>query len=129
MVKYSRVLQDETTNRVLAPTQTRLREKQLAHNIKDKINKLDGQQMEELTEEKKKLEKAGKYMADERKWINEVVARVDIVPDEGNYYDKLPVKPGFDFFYALINCSKDKLEHLKILIPETLYFNQISYLF
>jgi len=33
------------------------------------------------------------------------------VPDDGSYYDPLPVKPGFDFFYALIN-SPEKLHRL-----------------
>lgn len=49
------------------------------------------------------------------------------MPDDGSYYDPLPVKPGFDFFYALIN-SPDKLHRLQVLIPEILYFNQTSYL-
>jgi hypothetical protein len=83
--------------------------------------------MEGLQEEVKSYEKAGRYLAEERKWINEVITRIDIVPDNGNYYEPLSVKPGFDFFYALINCA-DKVHRLQVLIPEVLYFNQTSYL-
>jgi hypothetical protein len=48
---------------------------------------------------------------EERKWINEVVSRIDIVPEESNYYDKLAVKPGFEFFQVLISV-KDRLDRL-----------------
>lgn len=78
--------------------------------------------MEEIEEEKKNYERAGRYLAEERKWINEVITRIDIVPDDGSYYDPLPVKPGFEFFYALIN-SHDKIHRLQVLIPEVLYIN------
>ena len=84
--------------------------------------------MEEIEEGKKHFEKAGRYLAEERKWISEVISRIDIVPEEGSYYDPLALKPGFDFFYALINCPKEALDKLRINIPEILYFNQISYL-
>lgn len=84
--------------------------------------------MEEIEEGKRQFEKAGRYLAEERKWISEVVSRIDIVPEEGSYYDPLALKPGFDFFYALINCPKEALDRFRINIPEILYFNQISYL-
>jgi hypothetical protein len=80
-----------------------------------------------LEEEKKKLERAKQFAVEERKWINEVVSRVDIVPDEGNYYDKLAVKPGFEFFQAMIT-ARERLERLTVLIPETLFYNNMSYL-
>ena len=50
------------------------------------------------------------------------------MPDEINYYEKLAVKPGFDFIYALINCDSSDLETLRINIPETLFFNYNTYL-
>lgn len=40
---------------------------------------------------------------DEKKWYKEVISKLDIVPDDLNYYEKLAVRPGFDFIYALIN--------------------------
>lgn len=55
------------------------------------------------------------------------MSRIDIVPEEGNYYDKLAVKPGFEFFQAMIT-AKDRLERLTINMPETLFFNNMSYL-
>jgi hypothetical protein len=114
MVKYSR----------LDGVKGTLDREELKHEIEKKINKIEKfAQIEDIKEEKRQFEKAGRYLAEERKWINEVVMRVDIVPEEGNYYDKLSVKPGFDFFYALINCEKEMLDKLHILIPDTLYFN------
>ena len=67
-------------------------------------------------------------MFDERRWNREVIQKIDIVPEDPNYYDKLAVKPGFEFFYALINCDKSDLDSLKVLIPETLYFNITSFI-
>ena len=34
-------------------------------------------------------------MMDERKWYKEWIAKIDIVPEDLQYYDKLAVKPGF----------------------------------
>ena len=100
---------------------------ELEREINKKINKIEKfAKMEEMEEGKKQFQKAGRYLAEERKWISDVISRIDIVPEEATYYDPLSVKPGFDFFYALINCP-DKLDRLKINIPEILYFNQIPY--
>lgn len=55
------------------------------------------------------------------------MGKVDLVPEDPNYYDKLAIKPGFDFFYALIN-SEHLLHLLKVNIPDILYFNYNSYL-
>lgn len=49
------------------------------------------------------------------------------MPEEGDYYDRLSVKPGFDFFQALI-AVRDKLDRFMILIPETLFFNHQAFL-
>jgi hypothetical protein len=49
------------------------------------------------------LKKAEKLFNEEKKWQKEVVTKLDLVPEDPNYYDKLAIKPGFDFFYALIN--------------------------
>lgn len=65
---------------------------------------------------------------DEKKWYKEVVQKINIVPDDANYYEKLAVKPGFDFLYALINCESTMTDLLRVNIPETLYFNYNSYL-
>lgn len=65
---------------------------------------------------------------DEKKWYKEIISKIDIVPENIDYYEKLAVKPGFDFIYALINCNREALGTLKIFIPETLYFNYDSYL-
>ncbi len=65
---------------------------------------------------------------DEKKWNKEVIHKIDLVPEDPRYYDKLAVKPGFDFMYALINCDNTQLEYLRVNIPETLYFNYNSYL-
>lgn len=80
--------------------------------IEQKIDKLeDIIPLEVLEEEKKQIERAKNYIIEEKKWINEIVARVDIVPEEENYYEKLSIKPGFDFYQALITC-KDRLDRL-----------------
>lgn len=52
---------------------------------------------------------------------------MDLVPEDPNYYDKLAIKPGFDFFYALINCEH-LLHLLRVNIPDILFFNYNSYL-
>ena len=96
---------------------------ELEREIERKIKKLENfANLEGIKKDEKAFERAGRYLAEERKWINEVITRIDIVPDDGSYYDPLPVKPGFDFFFALIN-SHEKLHRLQVLIPEILYFN------
>lgn len=49
------------------------------------------------------LKKAQKLQLEEGKWQKEVINRLDVVPEDPNYYEKLAIKPGFDFYYALIN--------------------------
>lgn len=90
--------------------------------------------------QKDELIRAERMIIEEKKWVSdyylrlillqyrEVIQKVDIVPDEINYYEKLAVKPGFDFIYALINCDSSDLETLRINIPETLFFNYNTYL-
>lgn len=73
------------------------------------------------------LKKAEKLFTDEKKWQKEVIGKLDLVPDNPFYYDKLAVKPGFDFFYAIINSPPDMLSWLRINLPEILYFNYNSY--
>ena len=53
---------------------------------------------------------------------------MDIVPEDPNYYEKLAVRPGFEFIYALINTDPAIRETLRILIPETLFFNFNTFL-
>ena len=53
---------------------------------------------------------------------------MDIVPEDPKYYEKLAVRPGFEFIYALINTDPAIRETLRILIPETLYFNFNTFL-
>lgn len=95
----------------------------------DRIKKIEiFKQMEEEKANRLDLKKAEKMIMDEKKWYKEVIPKIDIVPEDPNYYDKLAVKPGFDFIYALINCNPEFLDKLRIFIPETLYFNFNSYL-
>jgi len=65
---------------------------------------------------------------DEKKWNKEVVAKIDIVPDDAAYYEKLAVKPGFDFLYALVNSDSVHLAGLRLFVPDTLYFNYNSFM-
>lgn len=100
----------------------------MAKRIEDKISNIENfVDVEKLEAEKKKLERAKQFAVEERKWINEVVAKIDMVPDEGNYYEKLAVKPGFEFFQAMIT-ARDRLERLTVRIPDTLFYNNMSYL-
>lgn len=39
----------------------------------------------------------------------------------------MAVKPGFDFFQAMITV-RDKLERLTVMIPDTIFYNHMSYL-
>lgn len=62
--------------------------------------------MEDELAKKEDLVKAEKMITDEKKWYKEVVQKIDVVPEEVDYYEKLAVKPGFDFMYALINSDQ-----------------------
>ena len=61
--------------------------------------------MEEEKANKSELKKADRFFMDEKKWYKEIISKIDIVPESMDYYEKLAVKPGFEFFYALINCK------------------------
>ena len=104
MVKYSRYekeKQDAKVKDMLTDSKPfiEVKDKKMVNRIKEKLDHLEDYiPMDELEEDKKRLERAKAYVIEERKWINEVVSRVDIVPDEGNYYDQLAVKPGFNFW-------------------------------
>lgn len=105
------------------------KDKAMVKRVKEKLDHLEEVvEIDELEEDKRRLERAKAYAIEERKWINEVVARIDIVPEEGNYYDKLPVKPGFDFWQALISVRSKPIQ-LKVMIPEILFYNHSSHLF
>eukprot|EP00347_Sterkiella_histriomuscorum_P024404 403331233 len=108
---------------------SRLMQNMLREDQMEKVRKIEKyKQMEEDLAMKDELGKAERMIIDEKKWYKEVVQRIDIVPDDINYYEKLAVKPGFDFIYALINCEQSNLEYLRVNIPEMLYFNFNSYL-
>ena len=113
MVKYSRMVNEVLDIEDARKGGAKIQEKKkLRRAIEEKIEKLEEfTNLEELELEKKKLERARLYIVEERKWINEVVSRIDIVPEESNYYDKLAVKPGFEFFQVLISV-KDRLDRL-----------------
>ena len=43
----------------------------------------------------------------------------DIIDDD--YYDQLPIVPGFDFYNCLVNGKRYHYSKLKVNIPDTLY--------
>lgn len=51
------------------------------------------------------------------------------VPCNRQYYDKLPIKPGFFFFDSLLRVARGRISDLKINIPESIYYkDKIFYL-
>ena len=100
-------------------------DKLIREEVEERARKLE--RLRQTEEEQGDLKKAERMVMDEKKWYREIISKIDIVPEESGYYDKLAVKPGFEFVYAMIN-ARQHIDMLRILIPDTLYFNFQSYL-
>jgi hypothetical protein len=83
---------------------------------------------ERFDEQQKQILGARMYEEKRKKWFEAIVGRVDQVPKDPNYYEKLPVKPGFLFYQCLVDVSKTKLEMLRINIPEMLFVHYHGYM-
>lgn len=58
-----------------------------------------------------------------------MIAKLDMVPAKSQeYYQRMPVKPGFGFYRALMVYGGSKLCDLGINIPDTIYVNFNAYL-
>ena len=62
---------------------------------------------------------------EEERW-EQLVARIDMVPEKHDYYDNLPLRPGFEFWKSLL-FSRLSLDKLRLNVPDTLYINELSY--
>ena len=100
-------------------------DKLMREEVEERVKKLE--RLRQTEEEQGDLKKAERMVMDEKKWYREIISKIDIVPEESGYYDKLAVKPGFEFVYAMVN-ARQHIDMLRILIPDTLYFNFQSYL-
>jgi hypothetical protein len=69
------------------------------------------------------------YQEEKLKWQEAVVNRLDLVPNDVEYYKLLPVKPGFEFWHSLSQLPAKRLNTLRINIPEMLYVNFNAYMF
>ena len=74
-------------------------------------------------------ERGRMYNEEKLKWQDAVVIRLDLVPQDPDYYKLLPVKPGFEFWHSLSQLPSKRLTTLRINVPEMLYVNYNAWMF
>ena len=53
-----------------------------------------------------------KFKEEKKKWEENIVKKIDLVPTDLNYYDKHSVKPGFEFLMSIVSASEQTLKKL-----------------
>lgn len=56
-----------------------------------------------------------------------LLSRVSFQPPTADYYDRLPIKPGFRFFSSLLKPPRGGIEMLQLNLPETILFTDRIY--
>jgi hypothetical protein len=75
----------------------------------------------EKEQRRKNLEGLAKF-----RW-EKLLSKVTFKPPTSDYYDRLPIKPGFRFFSSLINPPSGRIDTLQVNLPETIIFTDRIY--
>jgi hypothetical protein len=92
----------------------------IAHNRRLKDQEREAARLQRRRLEQHKLEREALDMHKNIKLLE----KLTVLEPEGDYYDRMPIKPGFDFFNCLIRCPRRSLATLAVNVPNSLYFRE-----